>query len=90
MKWERGSVQSGGESGDVDEERKSNTIAAWNIASIKWIAHHDSQYNSFMLVVEKLLNKSGIFTDSIFIELKDKMKGLMIFGIHLLDDILAW
>ena len=40
--------------------------------------------------VEKLLNKSGIFTDSIFIELKDKMKGLMIFGIHLLDDILAW
>jgi hypothetical protein len=30
-----------------------------------------------------------MFADSMFIELKDKMKGLKIFDTHLLDDILA-
>jgi hypothetical protein len=41
----------------------------------------------FTEIFKKFSHK--IFADSMFIELKDKVKGLKIFDTYLLDDILA-
>ena len=80
---------------------KALTVATWNIAAINnnpfeyWIHSEDESYNKLMADVQAFISEPGdkdvrvkeVFTDAMWDELKEKMKGAGWAGVDDVDDL---
>ena len=80
---------------------KALTVATWNVAAINnnpfeyWIHSEDESYNKLMADVQAFISEPGdkdvrvkeVFTDAMWDELKDKMKGAGWAGVDDVDDL---
>ena len=86
---------------DHHDGEKALTVATWNVAAINnnpfeyWIHSEDESYNKLMADVQAFISEPGdkdvrvkeVFTDAMWDELKEKMKGAGWAGVDDVDDL---